>query len=168
MFAEGLQNGGSMEFENIIKLIETVSDSKLTSFSLEEDGTKISMEADRKVYVNGVPSMEGMQQMLAAQPVCQEINASQNAGSSELTQKKTFEGNVVASPLVGSFYAAPTPDSDAFVSVGDTVEKGQTLGIIEAMKLMNEIECEYDGVVKEILVQNGDIVEYGQPLFVIG
>ena len=72
---------------------------------------------------------------------------------------------VVASPLVGTFYNAASPDSDAFVSVGDTVKKGQVLGIIEAMKLMNEIESEYDGVVEAVLVNNEEVVEYGQPLF---
>jgi len=73
--------------------------------------------------------------------------------------------NVVSSPLVGTFYNASSPDSAPFVKAGDTVKKGQTLGIIEAMKLMNEIECEYDGVVEAVLVGNEDVVEYGQPLF---
>ena len=77
------------------------------------------------------------------------------------------EGNQVTSPLVGTFYLAPSPDAAPFVNIGDTVKKGQTLGIIEAMKLMNEIECEYDGVVADVLVKNGEMVEYGQPLFVI-
>ena len=72
------------------------------------------------------------------------------------------------SPLVGTFYVAPAEDADPFVSVGDPVKKGQTLAIIEAMKLMNEIESEYDGTVAEILVENGKPVEYGQPLFRIG
>ena len=71
------------------------------------------------------------------------------------------------SPLVGTFYAAPAEDAAPFVSVGDTVKKGQTLAIIEAMKLMNEIESEYDGTIAEILVENGQPVEYGQPLFCI-
>ena len=75
--------------------------------------------------------------------------------------------NVVSSPLVGIFYSAASPDEKDFVSVGDTVKKGQVLGIVEAMKLMNEIESEYDGVVKEILVDNEQMVEYGQPMFVI-
>ena len=69
--------------------------------------------------------------------------------------------------MVGTFYNAPSPDAEPFVKVGDRVKKGQTLGIIEAMKLMNEIECEYDGVIKEILVDNMDMVEYGQTLFII-
>ena len=67
--------------------------------------------------------------------------------------------------MVGTFYAAPSEGADPFVSVGDTVKKGQVLGIIEAMKLMNEIECEYDGVVAAVLVENKEVVEYGQPLF---
>lgn len=77
------------------------------------------------------------------------------------------DGNKVESPLVGTFYAASSPDAEPFVTKGDTVKKGQVLGIVEAMKLMNEIECEFDGVVADILVKNGDMVEYGQPLFII-
>ena len=69
------------------------------------------------------------------------------------------------SPLVGTFYAAPSETADPFVSVGDTVKKGQTLAIVEAMKLMNEIESDFDGIVEEILVENGQPVEYNQPLF---
>ena len=77
-------------------------------------------------------------------------------------------GNVVKSPLVGTFYAASAPDAAPYVQVGDSVHKGQVLGIVEAMKLMNEIESDFDGVVKAILVNNGDLVEYDQPMFVIG
>ena len=76
-------------------------------------------------------------------------------------------GNLVKSPLVGTFYAAPSEDAEPFIKVGDTVKKGQTLAIVEAMKLMNEIESEFDGVVTEILVENEENVEYGQPLFKI-
>ncbi len=71
----------------------------------------------------------------------------------------------MSSPLVGTFYNASSPESEPFVKVGDPVKKGQVLGIIEAMKLMNEIECEFDGVVEAILIGNEDVVEYGQPLF---
>ena len=76
-------------------------------------------------------------------------------------------GNLVKSPMVGTFYRAPNPESDPFVSIGSQVKIGDTLCIIEAMKLMNEIESEYTGTVKEILVENGQPIEYGQPLFVI-
>ena len=72
---------------------------------------------------------------------------------------------VITSPLVGTFYSSSSPDAESFVKVGDRVEKGQTLGIVEAMKLMNEIESDYSGTVAEILVNNQEGVEYGQPLF---
>ncbi|MEX3555768.1 MAG: acetyl-CoA carboxylase biotin carboxyl carrier protein [Burkholderia gladioli] len=78
------------------------------------------------------------------------------------------QGHVVTSPMVGTFYRAPSPGADPFVQVGDTVKEGQTICIIEAMKLLNEIESDKAGVVKEILVENGQAVEYGQPLYVIG
>ncbi|MCU0898328.1 MAG: acetyl-CoA carboxylase biotin carboxyl carrier protein [Burkholderiales bacterium] len=77
------------------------------------------------------------------------------------------EGHLVKSPMVGTFYRSPSPGAKAFVEVGDTVKAGQTVCIIEAMKLMNEIECDKDGVVKAILADNGDPVEYGEPLLVI-
>ena len=77
------------------------------------------------------------------------------------------EGNIVKSPLVGTFYAAPAEDAEPFVKVGDSVKEGQVLAIVEAMKLMNEIESDFTGTVAEILVENGQAVEYGQPLFVI-
>ena len=86
----------------------------------------------------------------------------------EIKEKPTaIRGKTVKSPLVGTFYAAPSPEAETFVKKGDTVKKGQVLGIVEAMKLMNEIESEYDGVVEDILIGNEDTVEYGQPLFVI-
>ncbi|MCC8151213.1 MAG: acetyl-CoA carboxylase biotin carboxyl carrier protein [Lachnospiraceae bacterium] len=92
--------------------------------------------------------------------------SAQTAPDAEASDGRT-DGQVVNSPLVGTFYAAGSPDAEPFVQVGDTVKKGDVLGIVEAMKLMNEIESDYDGVVKQILVKNGDLVEYDQPLFVI-
>ena len=79
--------------------------------------------------------------------------------------EEAVAGNIVESPLVGTFYSAPAEDAESFVKVGDRVEKGQTLGIVEAMKLMNEIESEVDGVIAEVLVKNGEMVDYGKPLF---
>lgn len=78
---------------------------------------------------------------------------------------KEAEGQLIKSPLVGTFYAAPSEEAAPFVAVGDHVAKGQTVAIVEAMKLMNDIECDFDGVVSEVLVKNGETVEYGQPLF---
>lgn len=141
-----------MEFENLLKLVECVSKSKIDSFCYEEGGTKIRMKKSREKVQVTVP---------AALQSEKEEDLEDSAGTG------FAEGRQVKSPLVGIFYAAPAEDAPPFVSVGDTVRKGQTLGIVEAMKLMNEIECECDGVVKEIPVKNGDTVEYGQTLFVI-
>ena len=83
------------------------------------------------------------------------------------SEEKKIEGNVVKSPMVGTFYSKSSPSADAFVKKGCKVKKGDTLCIIEAMKLMNEIESEYDGEIVEILASDEDMVEYGQPLFII-
>ena len=91
-------------------------------------------------------------------------NAVANTGAAAKTAPINSD-KIVVSPLVGTFYSSSSPEAESFVKVGDTVKKGQVLGIVEAMKLMNEIESEYDGVVEEIMVGNEEIVEYGQPLF---
>ena len=143
-----------MEFEQIIRLIETVSASELTSFSLDNEEINIEMKNQKKEQV----SVESL-------PVQTTIVPTGEVVVNETV--KPVSGNEMKSPLVGTFYNAPSPDAEPFVKVGDRVKKGQTLGIIEAMKLMNEIECEYDGVIKEILVDNMDMVEYGQTLFII-
>ncbi|GAB6128305.1 acetyl-CoA carboxylase biotin carboxyl carrier protein [Blautia stercoris] len=149
-----------MEFEKMIELIKTVSDSNLTQFQIEEDGFKLSMKTDKqsKVVVQKQESVPKEIQSVAMDEI----------KPAEQKEIKKAEGNVVKSPLVGTFYSASSPDSAPFVKVGDTVKKGQVLGIVEAMKLMNEIESEFDGVVKEIQIENEQVVEYGQPLFVIG
>lgn len=146
-----------MEFEDLIRLIETVSKSGLTGFKYENGGMKLQMS--KKTGQKGL-------QVQADETPGQLIPAVQ---TEETGAKKGSEmGKIMQSPLVGTFYAAPAEDAAPYVSVGDTVKKGQTLAIIEAMKLMNEIESEYDGVIKEIYVSNGQAVEYGQDLFCIG
>ena len=149
-----------MEFEQLITLITAVSDSELTRFSYEENGTVIQM---RKEKEEKLVTVNGVSQEL---PVVMEQTAGQTTAAAKETE--SISGNVVSSPLVGTFYASSSPDAEPFVKVGDSVKKGQVLGIVEAMKLMNEIESEYDGVVKQILVSNEDVIEYGQPMFVIG
>ena len=139
-----------MELSNIIELIHAVSDSNLTQFNMQDGNLNISMSAEKTIV-----------QQAAAQ------SAVQNQITGQATGTETFTGNVVKSPLVGTYYAASSPDSAPFVKVGDKVSKGQVLGIVEAMKLMNEIESEFDGTVKEILVENEQMVEFGQPMFVI-
>ena len=155
-----------MEFENLLTLIKTVSGSELTSFTMKDGDLKISMGKEKQVVVE----QTGMQVIPAVAGNADTVSTGSGSfnGKQEQQEECQPEGKIVKAPLVGTFYAASAPEAEAFVSVGDTVKKGQTLGIIEAMKLMNEIESEYDGVVKEILIENGQMAEYGQPLFVIG
>ena len=138
-----------MEYEQLIKLIKTVSGSSLSSFQIENDGMKISMKKSNIISktVQNIPTV--------------------SIAQIQEEDEKIPDGNMVKAPLVGTFYTSSAPGETPFVKVGDTVKKGQVLGIIEAMKLMNEIESEYDGVVEAVLAENERMVEYGQPLFVI-
>lgn len=138
-----------MDTENLIRLVRTVSESELTGFKYEEKGVKLQLE---KKYGR-------------LQSASTPESATGSSIAVEIKKEVKQEGNIMKSPLVGTFYAAPSEQAEPFVTVGDVVKKGQPLAIIEAMKLMNEIESEYDGTVEEILVENGQIVEYGQPLF---
>lgn len=156
-----------MEFENLVKLIQTVSDSELTQFSYEENGVTLSMKKEKKEKLVAVSGLTEGAAAVIPQLSTVEINGT-SAGADTLGEGDIKDGNVVKSPLVGTFYASPSPDEEPFVKVGDRVSKGQVLGIVEAMKLMNEIESDYDGVVKQVLVSNEDVIEFGQPLFVIG
>lgn len=148
----------TMNFDNLITLIKTVSDSKLTRFEMKDGEIKISMGKEKETVIATSDSTVTIPAVVPAAAGAPE----------ESEQQEISSGQVVKAPLVGTFYSASAPDAAPFVQVGDTVTEGQTLGIIEAMKLMNEIESDYAGTVKEILVENGQMVEYGQPLFVIG
>lgn len=147
-----------MEYEKIKQLMEDMGNSKLTSIDIDfPDGTKISMKKEEKqVVVENVSTK-------------QSVNVEKVQTTQKIEEKiETVEdGNVVKSPMVGTFYSKPSPDSDSYVKVGQKVKKGDVLCIIEAMKLMNEIESEFDGEVVEILVKDEETVEYGKPLFVI-
>lgn len=157
-----------MELEKIIELIHTVSESSLTQFSMEEGNLKISMKTDKQTKVVTAPVITASPLTQPAVQIQEDTAAAASVSVQETAQKEeNISGNIVKSPLVGTFYNAPSPDADTFVKVGDTVKKGQILGIVEAMKLMNEIESEFEGTVEKILVSNEEVVEYGQPLFVI-
>lgn len=151
-----------MELENLVKLIQTVSDSDLTGFQYEENGVKLKIQKEKEQMV----VTTGAAQQVALQTVPQVqagVTAEGTNGAANAEAKP--EGQLIKSPLVGTFYAAPSEEAAPFVAVGDHVAKGQTVAIVEAMKLMNDIECDFDGVVSEVLVKNGETVEYGQPLF---
>lgn len=148
-----------MEFENLLKLINTVSDSKLTDFEYEENGTRVVLaKKQEKVQIVSDNTQR------AAVEVVNSVGTESNV-QAVAAPTGDVEGNIVKSPLVGTFYAAPAEDAESFVKLGDVIKKNQTLAIIEAMKLMNEIESEFDGKIVEIYVENGQAVEYGQPLF---
>lgn len=149
-----------MEMEKMIELIEAVSKSDLTGFKYEENGIKLHLSKKENTCYVAENISEPVKETKI--PVQQATAAAVNMNEAV---EEVVEGNVVESPLVGTFYAAPAEDAQAFVKVGDKVEKGQVLGIVEAMKLMNEIESDYSGTVAEILVNNQEGVEYGQPLF---
>lgn len=153
-----------MEFEKIIELIHAVSDSNVTEFQLQDGDFKLSMETGKAIVQN--VSETSVTVPSDAPSAGKGGGVYQTSPASKEVEQP--EGNVVKSPLVGTFYRSASPDCTPFVEVGDTVKKGQVLGIVEAMKLMNEIESEYNGVVKAILVENEQLTEYGQPLFVIG
>lgn len=163
-----------MKVEQVLELIKAVSDSELTEFKYEEDGVKLSLKKtnDKIVQVQApaAPVIAPPVMPAAPAPVPAAAPVSAPAGAeapAEASAEGEVKGNVVKSPLVGTFYAAPAEDADPFVKVGDSVKEGQVLAIVEAMKLMNEIESDFTGTITEILVENGQAVEYGQPLFVI-
>ena len=139
-----------MELEQLLKLIDAMSNSALNSLKYEEKGVKISLQKE----------VSGKASVVRTECVKEEIPEVKSEVKIE-----EGEGNIIKSPLVGTFYVAPSEDAASFVQVGDRVEKGQTLAIVEAMKLMNEIESEYAGEIREVFVKNGEMVEYGQPLF---
>lgn len=152
-----------MEMEKMIELIDAVSKSDLTGFKYEEEGIKLHLsKKENTCYVTENLSAPMNAVTTSAVEIKKAAEGDQISGTSA---EEIPVGNVVESPLVGTFYAAPAEDAESFVKVGDRVEKGQTLGIVEAMKLMNEIESDYSGTVAEILVNNQEGVEYGQPLF---
>ena len=138
-----------MEYEKIKQLIEEMGNSKLTEVDIEfPDGTKISMKKDN-----------------VKERVIQDTTAIKNSDNITKETKKEEKGNIVKSPMVGTFYLKSSPTAEPYVEIGKEVKKGDVLCIIEAMKLMNEIESEYTGKVTEILVKDGETVEYGTPLF---
>lgn len=136
-----------MDFKLIENLIKEMNKSNLTALELEENGLKIRME--KKAESNNV-IME------------QEVKLVQTSPQSDI-----IEGDEILSPMVGTFYESQSPEHPPFVKIGDKVKKGQTLCIIEAMKLMNEIESDVDGEVVNILTRNEEMVEFNQPLFLI-
>lgn len=152
-----------MNISEIKELVKIIDESTLTTFEMEQEGVKLVLKK------------EAVAAMAVAAPVAVTAPAV-NSVKEEVVVKveenvkndsQSVSGKTINSPMVGTFYASSAPDKPSYVKVGDKVKKGQVVCIVEAMKLMNEIESEIDGEIVEILVNNEDMVEYGQPMFVI-
>lgn len=144
-----------MEYEEIKKLMDDMGNSKLSSLDIEfPDGIKISMAKTVQKDISVVTAER-------ITPTVVEIDSTKDK------KQKEESLETITSPMVGTFYASDAPDKPAYVKVGDKIHKGQVVCIVEAMKLMNEIESEYQGKIKEILVEDGKPVEYGTELFII-
>jgi acetyl-CoA carboxylase biotin carboxyl carrier protein len=148
-----------MDLRKLKTLIDLVADSSIAELEVTEGESKVRIVKTVNAPTHAVQYMP----MPAAQPA-PAIAAPPPVDAGEPIQ---IAGNVVKSPMVGTFYRAPGPDKPSYVEVGSAVKKADPICIIEAMKLLNEIESGFDGVVKEILVENGQPVEFGQPLFIV-
>lgn len=149
-----------MEINEVKELLNQFNDSNLTEFDLREGSFELYMNKNQTSRQTVVPAQpEPVAETAAPVP------ATNTEAESAPTVKNTGEGQVITSPIVGIVYLQPSPEQPAFKSVGETVKQGETVCIIEAMKLLNEITSEFDGTITEILVENEDVVEYGQPLF---
>lgn len=152
-----------MDLNLVKKLVKILENSQLTDLEIEEAGTRIKISKNIQVVQvpqNVVPLVQQ-----------QAPSAATEAPKTEVKKETSFEDesklHTIKSPIVGTFYRAPAPDADPYVQVGDTVSVGTVLCIVEAMKLMNEIESDVNGKIVKILVENGKPVEYNQPLFLI-
>jgi acetyl-CoA carboxylase biotin carboxyl carrier protein len=147
-----------MDLRKLKKLIDLVQESGIAELEITEGEEKVKIVKGGVVSVSAAPVM--------AMPAA--ATAAPAAAAPAEAPGPSQEGHVVKAPMVGTFYRSPSPDAKVFVEVGQAVKEGDTICIIEAMKLMNEIEADASGVVKAILVENGQPVEYGQPLFILG
>ncbi len=151
----------TMDLRKLKKLIDLVQESGVAELEITEGEEKVRIAR----VLAGAQPMLGHMPMMAPAPT---IPVAAPAAAAEAGEPGLPEGHVVKSPMVGTFYRAPGPGAKPFVEVGQAVSAGDTLCIIEAMKLMNEIEADQGGTIKAILVENGQPVEYGEPLFIIG
>jgi len=154
-----------MDLRKLKKLIDLVQESGIAELEITEGEEKVKIVKGGGISVVPAAAAAALPQMAAPEPPRAPAPA---AAAPAAEPPAGQDGHVVKAPMVGTFYRSPSPDAKVFVEVGQTVKEGQTICIIEAMKLMNEIETDAGGVVKAILVENGQPVEYGQPLFILG
>lgn len=147
----------TIDIEEIEKLADIVSSHELSEITISDGDKSVTVKGKKNIVQPVPPAMPVP--MGVNSPVVQTVPAE--------NKPEAVSGNIVKSPIVGTFYAAPSPDKPAFVKVGDKVKKGDVIMIIESMKLMNEIQSDFDGVVDKILVSDGQAVEYDQPIMII-
>ena len=153
-----------MDFKEIKELIRVFDKSELNKLKVKEGEFEIAMQ---KGFESGTVVTSSEPALVQAAPAPVAAPAAQTAPVASEAPAASTAGETVKSPMVGTFYASPSPEAPAFVKVGDTVKKGQTLCILEAMKIMNEVEAEFDCKIVEVLVKDGEPVEYDMPIFVV-
>lgn len=157
-----------MDLNYLKKLIKILDSSNLNELEVEEEGLKLRLSKGEGIpvqqYTTAVPATAVQNQGGQAAPKEEPKTEKQESGGEETSSSNLFE---VKSPMVGTFYRAPSPDADPFINVGDSISTGKVLCIVEAMKLMNEIEAEVSGKIVKILVEDAQAVEYNQPLFLV-
>ena len=157
-----------LKFEEICELIRLVGSSRIASVEIEHAGSRVRVEGSHSVVMH--PTATGESASVPGAAITPEAASATDAAGGEGPPSPASEEDhlhYVTSPIVGTFYRAPNPDAEPYIKVGDAVERGQTLCIVEAMKLMNEIECDVRGTVVKVLPENAQPVEYGEPLFLI-
>lgn len=164
-----------MDLRKLKTMIDLVSESNISELEVVEGESKIRISKTLSVGIQTLPTNKTDNvHYIANQPIVhstrvethpQETPNTHSAYSEDTSSSETL--HQVKCPMVGTFYSSPSPGTEPFVNIGSHVTVGQTMGIVEAMKLLNEIECDKSGVVKQILVENGQPVQYGQPLFII-
>jgi len=150
------------ELEYLEKLANIVHDNDLSEILLEDDEKSVCLRREKPVAQAAMPTMP----MVMPSTVTSQVISTPTA-KAESKEEKVHKGMPITAPMVGTFYAAPSPDAAPFVKVGDSVATGQVVCIIEAMKLMNEIEAETSGTITEICVKNGESIEFGQVLMYV-
>ena len=153
-----------MDLRKLKTLIDLVAESDISELEVTEGEGKVRIVKSQPQYTMAMPQQMMQQAPTMAAPA---VAAAAPAAAAETLAAPVDAGHKVTSPMVGTFYRAPSPGASNFVEIGSTVKEGQTICIIEAMKLLNEIECDKSGVVKAIWVENGQPVEFGQALFII-
>ena len=151
-----------MDIRKVKKLIEMLENSSLNEIVIKEGEESVKLV--KSAGFNQAPQMVSASPQVIEQPVSEQKLSEE---TNKEIKPKTIDGKSINSPMVGTFYSSPNPGADSFVKVGDKVSEGDVLCIIEAMKMMNEVKSDYNGVIKEILISDAEPVEYGEALFII-